>query len=489
MPTPARAANAAAVLRAVLLHGPVPRSRLAGLSGLSPATVTRLYPPLAERRLLRELAGPEAGQTLGRPRVPVDLDVSGWVALGVHLGARRSVFGAIDLRGRLLGAGEFEHEDDAGPEAVIGHACDRLRALHARVAGRRRVLGLGVITGGRIDAGAGRLVEQPGSGWPEGWSGVDLRAEFARRLDLGPGNAGSGGHGGGIGHRNRIANGFGNGNGGGGNGVMNGNGITNGGGLGSALGHGTVTSLGAAGSAANPATSPAAAPAANPVATPAIPVFVDEHVRAMATAECLFGRARRARSLGYLYVGGTIGFAYSVDGAVHRGSRAAAGNIAHLPLGPGLAPMAGDAAPPPPCDGCGSRGCFQSLAGERGVAERAVRLGVVPEPRIDLVLKAARAGDARADRLLRERAGNVGAAIAVLLGILDPELFVVAGRGLTEAAEYLADLRAGTRERLRGAAPVPIVPTAFGGQVDAVAAASVVIDRVVRDPLAVRAPR
>ena len=427
MPTTARAANAATVLRAVLLHGPVPRIRLAELSDLSPATVTRLYPPLAERRLLRELEGPEAGQTLGRPRVPVDLDVSGWVALGVHLGARRSVVGALDLRGRLLGAGEVEHEEGAGLQAAIGQACDRLRALHARVAGRRRVLGLGVITGGRGDAEAGRPSGQPGIERPE----KDLRAAFARRIGLASG----------IGHT---------GDGGGEDGAA---------------------PVGAA-------SAPTSAP----------PIFVDEHVRAMATAESLFGRAKRARSLGYLYVGSDLGFAYSEDGAVHRGSRAAAGEIAHLPLG--LAPQVEGAAlaDVAPCT-CGSRDCFLALAGERGVAERAVHLGVVPEPRIDLVLNAARAGDAQAVGLLRDRARNVGSAAAVLLGILDPELFVVAGRGLTDAAEYLSDLRAGARERLRGALPVPIVPTAFGAQVDAVAAASVVIDRVVRDPLAVRVPR
>jgi predicted NBD/HSP70 family sugar kinase len=106
---------------------------------------------------------------------------------------------------------------------------------------------------------------------------------------------------------------------------------------------------------------------------------------------------------------------------------------------------------------------------------------VVPEPSIDLVLKAARAGDDRADRLLRERSQGVGAAVSVLSGILDPELFVVAGAGLTEAAEYLPEAHA--------AAPAAIVPTVFGPHVNAVAAASLVIDRVVRDPLAVRVPR
>lgn len=383
MPTTARAANAAAVLRAVLLHGPVPRTRIAELSGLSPATVTRLYPLLAERGLLRELDEPDAAQTLGRPRVPVDLDASGWAVLGVHLGVRRSAFGLLDLRGRLLGAAEFEHEDPA-PGPVIDQACARLRSLLARAAGPRRALGLGVITGGHVDAETGALAVQPGLGWRD----VDLRGEFGRRTGL--------------------------------------------------------------------------------------PVFVDEHVRAMAAAESLFGRAKRARGLGYLYVGNVLGFAFVADGAVHRGAHAAAGDVTHLPLG------LGPAADAEPCS-CGARGCFLAFAGEGVVAERAVRLGVVPEPSIDLVLKAARAGDERADRLLRERSRGVGAAVSVLSGILDPELFVVAGAGLTEAAEYLPASPA--------AAPAAIVPTAFGPHVNAVAAASLVIDRVVRDPLGVRAPR
>ena len=393
MPSPARAANAAAVLRVVLLHGPVPRSRIAELSGLSPATVTRLYPLLAERGLVRELDEPDSAQTLGRPRVPVDLDASGWAVLGVHIGVRRSVFGLLDLRGKPLGASELEHEDLA-PNAVIEQACARLRSLHARAAGQRRVLGLGVITGGRVDADAGVLDEHP----ELGWHGVDLRTEFARRTGL--------------------------------------------------------------------------------------PVFVDEHVRAMAAAEALFGRARSAGSLGYLYVGNVLGFAYSADGAMHRGFRSGAGEIAHMPLG-----LASQACAPL-CT-CGARDCLLALAGERGVTERAVDLGVVPEARIGLVIKAARAGDERADHLLRQRAGNVGAAVAILSGILDPELFVVAGAGLTEAAEYLPDLLAGARQGQprTGSAPVAILPTAFGAQVNPVAAASLVIDRVVRDPLGVRVPR
>ena len=385
MPTTVRAANAAAVLRAVLRTRPGTAHPHRRISGLSPATVTRLYPLLAERGLLRELDEPDAAQTLGRPRVPVDLDASGWLRSACTSACDAAPSDVLDLRGRLLDAAELEHEDPA-PGPVIDQACVRLRSLLARAAGPRRVLGLGVITGGHVDAETGLLDVQPGLGWRD----VDLRGEFGRRTGL--------------------------------------------------------------------------------------PVFVDEHVRAMASAESLFGRAKQARSLGYLYVGNVLGFAFVADGTVHRGANAAAGDVTHLPLG--LGPPAD--AEPCPCS-CGTHCCFLAFAGE-SVDRRAGRAPrAVPEPSIDLVLKAARAGDERADRLLRERSQGVAAAVSVLSGILDPELFVVAGRGLTEAPEYLP------------ATPAPataaIVPTAFGPHVNAVAAASLVIDRVVRDPLGVRVPR
>ena len=77
--------TAATVLRSVLDHGPVARSTIARLTGLSAATVTKQYAELAERGLVREVVTRIPRVTIGRPHVPVDIDVDRHVVCGVHI--------------------------------------------------------------------------------------------------------------------------------------------------------------------------------------------------------------------------------------------------------------------------------------------------------------------------------------------------------------------------------------------------------------------
>ena len=72
-----RTCSASAVLLAALDHGPVARSTIARLAGLSPAAVTQLSTDLLGAGLLRETreAGHRAApKAPGRPHVPVDID-------------------------------------------------------------------------------------------------------------------------------------------------------------------------------------------------------------------------------------------------------------------------------------------------------------------------------------------------------------------------------------------------------------------------------
>ncbi|MGH3167338.1 MAG: hypothetical protein ACRDN0_15785 [Trebonia sp.] len=74
------------MLQAVLDHGPVARSTIARLVGVSPAAVTRLSADLATAGLLRESAAETTGpKAAGRPHVPVEIDTSRRVALGLHI--------------------------------------------------------------------------------------------------------------------------------------------------------------------------------------------------------------------------------------------------------------------------------------------------------------------------------------------------------------------------------------------------------------------
>jgi hypothetical protein len=80
-----RRTSASVVLRSVLEHGPVARSTISRLTGLSPASVTDHCARFSELGLIRESAAPRRSNGVGRPHVPVDLDDSRFVVGGVHV--------------------------------------------------------------------------------------------------------------------------------------------------------------------------------------------------------------------------------------------------------------------------------------------------------------------------------------------------------------------------------------------------------------------
>ncbi|WP_018350506.1 ROK family transcriptional regulator [Longispora albida] len=155
-----RADTAAHVLRTVLDHGPLSRTTIARLTGLSPAAITRHYTDLAARGLLREAShAPVAPSGAGRPHVPVDLG-TGQVACGVHIAVPGVTLALADLRGRII-AQEHHPHADRDPAAVFAAIRERLPAFTAG----HRVLGTGLVTGGWVDPGRGVIVEHPVLGW------------------------------------------------------------------------------------------------------------------------------------------------------------------------------------------------------------------------------------------------------------------------------------------------------------------------------------
>ncbi|OKK22715.1 NagC family transcriptional regulator [Streptomyces sp. CB00455] len=379
------AANAATVLRTVLEHGPVARSAIARLCGLSPAAVSRQTTGLLRSGLLRELPGPADG--VGRPRIPLDLHtgpVGGPVAAGLHIGVPASTFSLVDLRGRILARRSFPHQGrpPAGLSAEITAELGRFLAAFDT---GRPVLGVGAALGGWVDPDTGTVVRHPALRWQR----KPLGAELATALGL--------------------------------------------------------------------------------------PVRVDNHARAVARAEILFGRPEARRSLVHLFIGNVVDAAFGIEGTVHQGPGSAAGDVAHLPV-----PRS-----PTPCP-CGRTGCLQATASDAALGAEAVRRGIVPDPSVNLLVDAAATGDPRADRLLRERARAVGRAAALLLDVFNPAVMVV-----TELASVLHE---GYLEEIRGAAaafshvcddPGRIVGPHAGPAVLPEAAATVLLSRVFRDPFGI----
>ncbi|MEY9843689.1 ROK family protein [Streptacidiphilus sp. MAP5-3] len=376
-PAAERPDGAAAVLRAVLDQGPLARTAIAGETGLSAAAVSRHAADLLAMGLVRQPPEPAQPSRPGRPRIPLDIDTSHHFAAGVHIAVPQLTFSLTDLRGRVVASERVPREPHPG--AVLRQAAGLLPGFVRRHARGGSVLGLGVVTGGWVDPGAGLLVENAALGWRD----VPLRRALQRMVRL--------------------------------------------------------------------------------------PVHVEGHARALARAELLFGAGGNG-VLVHLFVGNAVDAAIATGGILMRGRRYGAGGIAHLPV-----PGSTEACP------CGRTGCLQVTVADRAVAERAAAEGIVPRPDLPLLLRAARAGDARALELCRSRLRAVARAVRPMLDLISPDTVVLTESVTLHLPELLAEL-----SRDLGASAGQVRVGSFGVDTLAVAAAAPVLAAVYQDPLGLR---
>ena len=161
-----REASASAVLRAVLGHGPVARSTIARLTGLSPASMTGYCTELIDLGLLRDLPEQTQSNGLGRPHLPVDIDTSRHVVGAVHIAVPHLTVAVLDLRGRVLASRRIPHQASSASETVR-HAAGCLLDLLSRHGAGATPLGVGVACGGWVDQETGTVVEHAMLGWSQ----------------------------------------------------------------------------------------------------------------------------------------------------------------------------------------------------------------------------------------------------------------------------------------------------------------------------------
>ncbi|MFE4859104.1 ROK family protein [Streptomyces sp. NPDC056670] len=174
-----RRTSASAVLRSVLEHGPVARSTIARLTGLSPASVTDHCARLDALGLIRETAAPRRSKGAGRPHVPVDLDADRFVACGVHVAVPYTSVALLDLRGRVVAERRLPHAAGTDPERILASAAEGLGSLLTEAEGRIP-LGVGVAAGGWVDRDSGTVVEHALLGWRD----VAVRDVIGERTGL-----------------------------------------------------------------------------------------------------------------------------------------------------------------------------------------------------------------------------------------------------------------------------------------------------------------
>jgi len=172
-----------------------------------------------------------------------------------------------------------------------------------------------------------------------------------------------------------------------------------------------------------------------------LPVVVDNDVNALTLGEWMFGQARGLRHVAMIAVGTSIGGGLILNGALVRGVSGYGGEIGHITVD-----LDG-----PDCF-CGSRGCIKVYASGADIARqarsllRADRSSILLElaggdpDRIDAprVFAAAANGDPVAVAVVARAAQALGAGVATLINLCNPELIVLGG-SVMEAGEILME--------------------------------------------------
>jgi len=146
-------------------------------------------------------------------------------------------------------------------------------------------------------------------------------------------------------------------------------------------------------------------------------LHIDNEANAGAIGEKLYGAGRDSQNLIYLSIGVGIGSGIIVGGALYRGTSNFSGEVGHMTV-----------AEDGPLCRCGNRGCWETLASEKALLDRAAGVWQDHTPGLEQILDAGKRGDKQALDLLNEIGSQLGVGLANLVNILNPELIVIGNR-------------------------------------------------------------
>ena len=168
-----KAINRALILNAIKTHGPIARADIAGLTGLSPATVTGLTNGLIEAGLIIEKE--EGASRGGRPPIMLALDPSNVYVVGIKLAEEHAALALANLNADVVSRDTLLLTDRS-PELISDLLADGVRTLLQKMqVAPERLIGVGVGLAGIIDSAEGICRVSPHNGWHD--------VPFARLLE------------------------------------------------------------------------------------------------------------------------------------------------------------------------------------------------------------------------------------------------------------------------------------------------------------------
>ena len=175
--------NRRAVLREIMLSGPLSRAAIAGRIGVSQPAASRITRGLLDEGLLRELPQRSAaGRTApGRREAPLDIDPRGGYVLGIGIGPTFQTVTVADLGNDVVEGAHLEFETLEDPDHVAQRvAWESQRLIGTLPNGCSRLLGALVMVSASVDPASGGIVAAPYLGWGP----YPLGARLSAALDL-----------------------------------------------------------------------------------------------------------------------------------------------------------------------------------------------------------------------------------------------------------------------------------------------------------------
>jgi glucokinase-like ROK family protein len=216
-----------------------------------------------------------------------------------------------------------------------------------------------------------------------------------------------------------------------------------------------------------------------------VPCQIEDSVRAIASAEKIFGLGKDLTDFIYIDVGMGIGAGIFLDGKLYRGPGGSAGEFGHVTV---------DEKGPLCC--CGNTGCLETLAScaaiiqavrtaiERGVDSRVtdLALGDLNRISIEAIVQAAIENDGLAFRVLHEAAFHIAVALADVVNLLNPPALLFGGALFRAAQNLLLDpMNRTIRQRAleKSANEVKLLVSKLGSDAGAIGAARLMSERVL----------
>jgi predicted NBD/HSP70 family sugar kinase len=169
-----------------------------------------------------------------------------------------------------------------------------------------------------------------------------------------------------------------------------------------------------------------------------LPLYIDNDARTMGQAELWFGAGRGAQSVVVCLIGSGVGASIITNGAVLRGSTSSAGEWGHTTVVVGGRTCR-----------CGSLGCLEAYVGAEAILEQygSPLPGSDQEAALAAMIDLAPTS-AQAAEILDKTALYLGASIANLINLFNPERIILGGwAGLLLGGHMLPAIRSAARER------------------------------------------